>query len=113
MKRKYAKYILLLVLLETISCKMPVVLVATQESHNNYNCELLFYTGIEDVSSDEPVLTVKKFKNIEVFKSEYKKEIMKQSNRCKCDTVFIDIFHSISTLKNDTSHVWGWCKSRK
>lgn len=96
--KKILKYVLATFVTSFISCKAPVVVVATEENYKDYNCELMFITD-------------KKFTKIEVFQSEFKGEIHKQARDCKCDTLIVDINNTFNT--KDTMSIWGVCKSDK
>lgn len=91
-------YISLFVCVVFLSCKTPVVILATQTNITDNNCEVIFFTD-------------KKYSDIESFKTDFHARIIKEARRCKCDTLMIDL-NDIFNMNNSTE-IWGVCKSER
>ena len=91
-------YISLFLCMIFLSCKTPVVILATQTNVIGSNCEVGFFSD-------------KKYSDIESFKANFHSEIIKEARRCKCDTLIIDL-NDIFNM-NDSTGIWGECKSER
>lgn len=72
------KYLTAIMFISIVACKSPVIITATKENIKDINCEVAFITN-------------KKYSSIDDFKSDLKNKIIKPTNHCNCDTIYVDI----------------------
>lgn len=104
MKNQFKYLVIISIFISLVACKSPVVILATEENIKIINCETAFYK--EEVSSG----IFKEYNDIEIFKSDFRKEIIKQARDCKCDTLYVDLFNTYNVGYKDI--IGGGCVSK-
>lgn len=98
--KKIFNYIGLLLIAGLFACKAPVILEMTEIQKKDNNCEFTIETETY-------------YEDMDSFKSNLEKEVYKNSKKCKCDTVYIDI-KDLGNMRDKVKNViWGVCKSEK
>ncbi|UTW67897.1 hypothetical protein KFE94_07225 [bacterium SCSIO 12643] len=96
----YRWFVFYIICLALFSCKQPVLLVLEKEHKGMKGvCETIFYTDSV-------------FTEIVDFEVELKKQIRKESRRCKCDTMYIDLNDLGNMRHNNPGTYWGICPNK-